>query len=135
MPGLQVRAGAAPDGRRSLLDVLQFLADRGVSPEVIGLAMSRAGIPVEVSRVLAEFVVTSQPALAPPAQARRHEVDTGRAAEMFIRKATTTAMTVVLFLGAGLGVGFAVGMEIGLAQGLEQGIEHGVAQIQRLVLR
>ena len=130
MTGLQVQARAV-DGRRTLLDVLQFLADRGVSPEVIGLAMSRAGLPVEVSRVLAELVVSSQPALAPPTQARSYAVDTGRTAELFIRKAIKATLVIVLFLGAGLGVGFAVGMEIGLAQGFE----HGIEQLQRLVLR
>jgi len=134
MTGLQVQAKAA-DGRRSLLDVLQFLADRGVSPEVIGLAMTRAGIPVEVSRVLAELVVTSQPAIAPPTQARRYEADTGRAAALFMRMAVKTTVTVVLFLGVGLAFGFAVGMEIGLAQGIEHGIVQGIDQFQRLVLR
>ncbi len=122
MTGLQVQAKAA-DSRRSLLDVLQFLADRGVSPAVIGLAMTRAGIPVEVSRVLAELVVSSQPALAPPAQAREYETDTGRTAELFMRMVVNTTVTVVLFLGVGLAFGFAIGMEIGLAQGVEHGIE------------
>ncbi len=134
MAGLQVQAKAA-DSRRSLLDVLQFLADRGVSPEVIGLAMTRAGIPVEVSRVLAELVVTSQPAIAPPSQARRYEADTGRTAELFMRMFIKTTVTVVLFLGTGLALGFAIGMEIGLAQGVEHGIEQGIDRIQRLVLR
>jgi hypothetical protein len=134
MTGLQVELQVLPrpvDGRRSLPDVLQFLADRGVSPNVIGLAMARAGIPVEVSRVLADLVVTSHRALPPPAPMRGSRHDPGRLAQLFLRKLLGVAVTVVLFLGAGLALGFSIGIEIGMAQGFEHGIERLQALLNR----
>ncbi len=119
----QLQAQARPvDGRRSLLQALEFLTERGVSPDVICLAMVRAGISLEVARVLSQCVVTSQPALPAPV----HPTPTygSAAAERALRALVGVLVTLVLYLGLGLVLGFTLGMELGLAQGVEQGIGH-----------
>lgn len=124
----------AVDGRKSLLEVLQFLTDRGVSRDVICLAMVRAGISLEVARVLSQCVVTSEAQLtAPISTPRPAEADSGRAASLALRSLTRVFVTVVLYLGLGLAFGFLMGMELGLAEGLSQGMEQGLERVVRLV--
>jgi hypothetical protein len=118
------------DGRRNLIEVLQFLADRGVSADVVRLAMVRAGIPADLALALSQCVVSSQPLLPSPAP-RRASPDTGRAASLALRGLVRVSVVVFLYLGLGLALGFSLGMEMGLAQGLE----HGIDQVLRLVVR
>lgn len=109
------------DARRNLLDALEFLANRGATPDMIRLAMERAGISAEVARVLSQCVVTTAPQSLPaPLPAIP---DTGKAASRALRKLAGFVLTVVFLWGAGLALGFAVGMELGLAQGLESGLD------------
>jgi hypothetical protein len=126
------------ENRRSLMEVLEFLARRGVSVDVIQLAMVRAGISVEVARILAQCVVTTpqptEPAEAVDAIAPRlppmpmHNARTGRTAEIALQKMLGFAVMIIVIWGFGITLGFAVGMEMGLVQGVEAGLDR-VAQL------
>jgi hypothetical protein len=125
------------ENRRSLIDVLEFLTRRGVSVDVIQLAMVRAGISVEVARILAQCVVTTPNSPEPAAAATPTEPPlpipvlndrASRAAEIALQKMMGWAVVVAVIWGFGITLGFAVGMEMGLAQGVEAGLDR-VARI------
>ena len=124
----EIRTDAKPtnlDGRRSLMEVLEFLARRGVSTEVIQLAMVRGGISLEVARILAQCVATTPaaPAALPSPPAPRQSDRSGRAAEIALRKLIGLMVLVGVVWGIGITLGFAVGMEMGFAQGVEDGLD------------
>lgn len=123
--------------RRSLMEVLEFLTRRGVSVDVIKLAMVRAGISTEVAHLLAQYVVTApqQPPVAPPLPAAQAEATapspalrgsdvSSRAAELALRKLIGGIVLVGVIWGVGITLGFAVGMEVGISQGIETGLNH-----------
>ena len=119
------------DQRRSLMEVLEFLTRRGVSADVIQLSMVRAGISVEVARILAQCIVTipAQPAaplpsLPPRIQSAPMQNDqSSRAAEIALRKLIGLMINIAVIWGVGITLGFVVGIEMGLAQGLEAGLD------------
>jgi len=123
------------DSRRSLMEVLEFLSRRGVSTEVIQLAMVRAGISLEVARILAQCVATTPattpaaPAALPSPAAPRQLDRSGRAAQIALQKMIGLMVLVGVIWGIGITLGFAVGMEMGFAQG----VEDGLARIHHLV--
>jgi len=123
-----IQVSAAPQ----LLQVLQHLAQRGASVDVIRLAMVRGGISEDVARLLAPCVVSTrkmpdpspapEPAVLPIAPVSRAP-DTGRAAEAALRAMMRGVMLVAVVWVFGIALGFVVGMELGVAQGIEDGID------------
>lgn len=109
-------------GRGGVLDILVFLSRRGASIEVIQLAMVRAGISVEVARLLAQCVVSTR--AAPPAAVAPRTLDrSGRVAEIALQKLIGLVILVAIIWGVGITLGFAIGMEMGFTQGLENGLD------------
>ena len=143
MTDLQMEAlNTKTDNRRSLMEVLEFLVNRGASTETIRLAMVRAGITTEVAHVLSQCVVapetvaapenasaTTAPSSAVPARAYGAS---SRAAGLALQKLLGLIVMVGLIYGVGILLGFSAGMELGRAQGL-QSIEAGLDRIARVV--
>jgi len=119
-------------GAPQLLQVLQHLAHRGASVDVIRLAMVRGGISEDVARLLAPCVVSTrkmpasppapEPAVLPIVPAPT-AADTGRAAEAALRAMMRGVMLIAVVWVFGIALGFVVGMELGVAQGIEDGLD------------
>jgi hypothetical protein len=142
------------DNRRSLMEVLEFLVQRGANTDTLRLAMVRAGITEEVARVLAQCIVSPE-SIAPPAEAQAvaeparvepppravepqpapiHKTShhsSGRAAEKALRSMLGAIFMIAAIWGVGIVLGFAVGLELGVAQGLERGIDEGIERVLR----
>jgi len=126
-----------PDNRRSLMEVMEFLVNRGASTETIRLAMIRAGITKEVARVLSQCVASPETvaahanAPAATAPARGNSVSS-RSAKSAPQNFLASIVMVALLSGVGAALGFSVGMERGLAQGLNQLVKAEFIRVVRL---
>lgn len=112
--------------RKNLLDVLMFLERRGTAPEVIALAMRRAGIQADVARLLSRCPVATQVPQERPAAA---DDRIGIAAERALRGTLRLLATWLLVFGSALLVGLAFGYELGAAAGFEAGMDRLVAML------
>lgn len=134
MTSLAEERTSAPEriDRDSLLDVLLFLERRGASPDVIALAMQRAGIQADVARLLSRCgAATDTPpvirsCLAPPAPNR-----TGIAAERALRAVMRLVAIWLVLFGSALMAGTAIGYESGVAAGWEAGMDRFAEMIDR----
>jgi len=120
--------------RRNLVEVLEFLDRRGASPEAIRMAMMRAGIQPDVSRLLAQCLAPGPleaaaklPTPAVPV-AEPHPETAFKALHWF---ANTFVLWGVLLAG-GFMLGFAVGAEMGVAYGVEQGLDRLQQTLQNI---
>jgi hypothetical protein len=118
--------------RDSLLDVLLFLERRGASPDVIALAMQRAGIQADVARLLSRCGTAME--TPPPAQScstLAAPVRTGIAAERALRGGLRLVVVWLLIFGSAMVAGIAIGYESGIVAGWEAGVDRLVAIVER----